>query len=491
MDPFERLRSAGRRVTDPAESLAQAVAERVLEVVIQALDLNEIIRRIDLTSVLDQVDINHVLDRVDVDRVLDRVDVNRLVEHTDVDAIVQRVDVDGLISRVDINALIDRVDVDALIGQTDLGSIIAKSTSGFASEALDTLRSQAVMVDQYVDRVVWRLERREGERPRTPSYAPRDRGAPVRAVLPQRPAGADGTDSPREADTQPVTTDTTDPAYQATAQPAAGTANPPYQATTHPAATGTTNPPGPATTHPATANPPGQAGQPAASVPRALAAPGGDPLAHRDVAASLPAVRDGNAPPGGGAAGDRRVPPRGGAARARGTRTTWTSLSGHYAGGASRLVAWIIDAATTTGAFTIALAAVSYAVSIITGHSVSYSRSNWVVATIYVLWLFAYFAYAWSVSGKTLGMALLGIRVVAKDGTHAGWRRAVVRTLALPLSFLLFGLGLVGIVLQKHNRALHDFIAGTAVVYSWDARAARIRFLARTTEPAGGRAPGR
>jgi uncharacterized RDD family membrane protein YckC len=80
---------------------------------------------------------------------------------------------------------------------------------------------------------------------------------------------------------------------------------------------------------------------------------------------------------------------------------------------------------------------------------------------------------------------VLGIRVVGKDGTHVGWRRAVVRILALPLSFLLFGLGFAGIVFQRQNRALHDFIAGTAVVYSWDARAARIRFLARTDEDPG------
>ncbi len=29
------------------------------------------------------------------------------------------------------------------------------------------------------------------------------------------------------------------------------------------------------------------------------------------------------------------------------------------------------------------------------------------------------------------------------------------------------------------RRALHDVIAGTAVVYPWDARAQRLRFLAR------------
>jgi uncharacterized RDD family membrane protein YckC len=54
-----------------------------------------------------------------------------------------------------------------------------------------------------------------------------------------------------------------------------------------------------------------------------------------------------------------------------------------------------------------------------------------------------------------------------------------VRTLAFPLSFLLLGLGFAGILLGRDRRALHDSIAGTAVVYAWDARAARLRFLAR------------
>jgi uncharacterized RDD family membrane protein YckC len=63
-------------------------------------------------------------------------------------------------------------------------------------------------------------------------------------------------------------------------------------------------------------------------------------------------------------------------------------------------------------------------------------------------------------------------------------RNAVLRTLALPLSFLTLGIGFIPIITGRHRRALHDRIAGTAVVYSWDARAARLRFLARqrTTE---------
>ena len=115
----------------------------------------------------------------------------------------------------------------------------------------------------------------------------------------------------------------------------------------------------------------------------------------------------------------------------------------------------------------LALAAISFAASIITGHSISWNRNDLPVAILYVVWEFVYFAYSWGASGKTLGMALLGVRVVAADGTEAGPRRAVIRTLAFPLSFLLLGLGFTGILFQRDRRALHDMIAGTAVVYYW------------------------
>jgi uncharacterized RDD family membrane protein YckC len=52
-----------------------------------------------------------------------------------------------------------------------------------------------------------------------------------------------------------------------------------------------------------------------------------------------------------------------------------------------------------------------------------------------------------------------------------------------PLSLLFFGFGSLLILFRRDRRALHDLIAGSAVVYAWDARAARLRFLAkRNTE---------
>jgi len=155
---------------------------------------------------------------------------------------------------------------------------------------------------------------------------------------------------------------------------------------------------------------------------------------------------------------------------------------GNYAGSVSRFLAYAIDLFASTGVYTLALAAVSYVVQIVTGKQVSWNRQDIAVVVTYVAWEFFYFGYSWAVSGRTFGMAVLGIRVVRADGAIAEPRRGVVRALVFPLSFLLLGLGFLGILVQRERRALHDLIAGTAVVYAWDARAARLRFLAREAE---------
>ena len=97
------------------EALAQAVAERAVELVVSALDVN---------ALLDEVDLNAVLDRID------------------------------------LNGIVERIDVDALVEQTDLGAIIARSSSGLASDALDVVRRQVVGLDEFIARWIGRLRRR-------------------------------------------------------------------------------------------------------------------------------------------------------------------------------------------------------------------------------------------------------------------------------------------------------------------------------------------
>ena len=153
-------------------------------------------------------------------------------------------------------------------------------------------------------------------------------------------------------------------------------------------------------------------------------------------------------------------------------------LRGHYAGAVSRFVAYAIDLGIISLLFGLACAAVSFAASLV-GHTINWNRSDLPVAIGYGLWWFLYFAYSWAANGKTFGMAVLGVRVVSTEGDVAGPRRAFVRALIFPLSFLLLGLGFVGILIDSERRALHDIVAGTAVVYTWDARAQRLRFLDR------------
>jgi len=121
------------RAETRAEELARAVAERTVEIVVSALDMN---------ALLDQVDMNALLDQVDMDALLDQVDINRVLD------------------RVDVNSIVDRIDIDALVEQTDLGAIIARSSSGVASDALDVLRSQTVGLDEFIARWIGRLRRR-------------------------------------------------------------------------------------------------------------------------------------------------------------------------------------------------------------------------------------------------------------------------------------------------------------------------------------------
>jgi hypothetical protein len=169
VEPFDRLRSARRRMSDPLEALAQRVAERVVDLVVHALDVNALVQRIDLNALLDQIDLDdYVLRKIDVNALLARVDVAAVLERADLDDVLRRVDVSALLGRVDVNELLRRVDVDSLVEQTDLGAIIAKSSGGAASEALDAARSQAVGLDQFIDRWVQRALRPKHSAPVAP-----------------------------------------------------------------------------------------------------------------------------------------------------------------------------------------------------------------------------------------------------------------------------------------------------------------------------------
>ncbi len=152
---------------------------------------------------------------------------------------------------------------------------------------------------------------------------------------------------------------------------------------------------------------------------------------------------------------------------------------GHYAGFVSRFAGLVIDVFMIAALFALAGHVVEYVTSALEGRRFAFSGHPLVSALALVAWAFFYCAYPLAVGGRTFGMAVVGLRAVRTDGRDLNARHAIIRVLAFPLSFLLLGFGFVLVILKRDRRALHDLIVDTAVVYAWDARAARLRFLAK------------
>lgn len=205
MDPLNRLRSMGKRMTEQVEPRAQEVAERVVDLVVRSLDVNALVQQIDPEPIIVQVDLDKLIDRLDLNKLVDRVDVDKLLARIDVDALLSRVDIDRLLARVDVAAVVDRVDVnevaqrldiDALAAQTDLGAVIARSSGGVAANALDVLRSQAVGLDEFIARWVGRLRRKPYSGPPGPPERLRPTGAALTTGQAAAPGPAIGTAQP-------------------------------------------------------------------------------------------------------------------------------------------------------------------------------------------------------------------------------------------------------------------------------------------------------
>jgi hypothetical protein len=111
------------RVTVLPERLAQAVAERVVTLVVDALDVNALLARIDLDALLSEVD---------------------------VDALLSRVDVAALVARIDVDELVARIDVEQLVARIDLASTMAGTASSAAEGTLGAVRRTAVRGDDVV-----------------------------------------------------------------------------------------------------------------------------------------------------------------------------------------------------------------------------------------------------------------------------------------------------------------------------------------------------
>jgi uncharacterized RDD family membrane protein YckC len=145
------------------------------------------------------------------------------------------------------------------------------------------------------------------------------------------------------------------------------------------------------------------------------------------------------------------------------------------AGAASRLAAYVLDITFASAIFGLLVSLTTYLVNLFLQKNFDPSNTKgiwWIIAS--AMWYGVYFWIPVAMVGRTPGKALLGLRIVKRDGTQLGVGHAFIRMLTVPISFLLLGLGFIGIVVGRERRALEDVTAGSHVVYDWRDREARI-----------------
>ncbi|MFF0344691.1 RDD family protein [Kribbella sp. NPDC004875] len=76
-----------------------------------------------------------------------------------------------------------------------------------------------------------------------------------------------------------------------------------------------------------------------------------------------------------------------------------------------------------------------------------------------------YLAAAWTITGKTFGCQVMGLRVVSAAGGPVRAWVALVRAIL----YTLFPIGLV-LCVMRHHRSLQDMLLRTRVVYDWRAQ---------------------
>jgi uncharacterized RDD family membrane protein YckC len=124
-----------------------------------------------------------------------------------------------------------------------------------------------------------------------------------------------------------------------------------------------------------------------------------------------------------------------------------------------RLAAFLYDLLLLTAV----LACYSFLVIVVRGApippgTVWYSLSLLLIA-------FAFFGWAWTHGGQTLGMTAWRIALRNQDGAAIGWRQAALRFAAMCVSALPLGLGFWWAWFDGDGLTWHDRLAHTRVVY--------------------------
>lgn len=137
------------------------------------------------------------------------------------------------------------------------------------------------------------------------------------------------------------------------------------------------------------------------------------------------------------------------------------------AGIGSRFMAALLDTAITLGAILVILVLLSiFAITPLAAHSPIWLAAILVLIVFAIMWgYYATFEAVWK--GQTPGKRWAGIRVIKESGRPVNAFEAIARNVVRPVDFMpgFYGFGVVTMLLNRKNKRLGDFVAGTLVVH--------------------------
>mgnify|MGYP000196765683 CR=1 FL=1 len=166
---------------------------------------------------------------------------------------------------------------------------------------------------------------------------------------------------------------------------------------------------------------------------------------------------------------------------------------GHYAGFVTRLAAFTIDILVVTfsisfmwGILALILRFFSFDLELVLtaiAGTNSFFRFVVIFLTGFGFTFFValvYNIFFWMLAGKTLGKAVMGIRIIGPRGTRMTFMRSLRRYLGYWISALPLFMGYVWVLITDERVGWHDIFAGTRVIYDHEAKYSET-FLSRLT----------
>lgn len=95
----------------------------------------------------------------------------------------------------------------------------------------------------------------------------------------------------------------------------------------------------------------------------------------------------------------------------------------------------------------------------------AFEPNSWLYSLYLLFVSFLFYAWFWTRGGQTLGLLAWKLRVVNKDGQPISWQQAALRYSSACLSWGLFGLGLIWMLVNKDRLMWHDLISKTHLVW--------------------------